>query len=157
MILVVLGTQDKQFPRLLKKIDEMIDSKIITDKVVVQAGNTKYSSDKMEIFDFIPMDKFRDLVDTADLLITHGGVGTILDGLRKGKKIIAVPRLACYGEHVNDHQVQIIFEFSQAGYIIGCKSVDDLDKAFSSLENFVPVAYSSSNEKMIEIIKNFIN
>lgn len=157
MILVVLGTQDKQFPRLLTKIEEMISSKKIKDKVVVQAGNTKFSSDKMEIFDFIPMDKFRDLVESADLIITHGGVGTILDGLRKGKKVIAVPRLACYGEHVNDHQVQIISEFSEAGYIIGCNSVDELDEAYLKVKEFKPIEYKSSNDKMLEIIKNFIN
>ena len=88
MILVVLGTQDKQFPRLLEKIDKLISSKKIKDKVVVQAGNTKYSSSKMEIFDFIPMDKFNDLVNDADVIITHGGVGTILSSLRKDKKVI---------------------------------------------------------------------
>ena len=157
MILVVLGTQDKQFPRLLTKIEEMISSKKIKDKVVVQAGNTKFSSDKMEIFDFIPMDKFRDLVESADLIITHGGVGTILDGLRKGTKVIAVPRLACYGEHVNDHQVQIISECSEAGYIIGCNSVDELDEAYLKVKEFKPIEYKSSNDKMLEIIKNFIN
>ena len=157
MILVVLGTQDKQFPRLLEKIDKLISSKKIKDKVVVQAGNTKYSSSKMEIFDFIPMDKFNDLVNDADVIITHGGVGTILSSLRKDKKVIAVPRLACYGEHVNDHQVQIISEFSSLGYILGCSGVDDLDECLDKLDDFVPVKYKSSNEKMLEIIKNFIN
>lgn len=157
MILVVLGTQDKQFPRLLQKIEELIDKKVIKDKVVVQAGNTKFESSKMEIFDFISMDKFKDLVETADLIITHGGVGTILDGLRKSKKVIAVPRLAKYGEHVNDHQVQIISEFSNLGYILGCESVDDLEGCITRLKSFKPVVYKSSNEKMLEIIKKFIN
>ena len=54
MILVTLGTQDKTFVRLLDEIDKLINKGIIKDKVIVQAGFTKYSSDNMEIFDLIP-------------------------------------------------------------------------------------------------------
>ena len=55
LILVVLGTQDKEFSRLLKAIDNEIEKGVITDKVVVQAGQTKYSSPNMEIFDLLLM------------------------------------------------------------------------------------------------------
>ena len=51
MILVILGTQDKEFPRLLKAIDQEIEKGTIQDEVVVQAGQTKYSSPHMKIFD----------------------------------------------------------------------------------------------------------
>ena len=54
MILVTLGTQDKEFTRLLKAIDREIEKGVITDKVVVQAGCTKYESKNMEMFDLIP-------------------------------------------------------------------------------------------------------
>ena len=47
MILVTLGTKDKTFVRLLEKINQLIDQGLIKDKVVVQAGFTKYSSDNM--------------------------------------------------------------------------------------------------------------
>ena len=57
MILVTLGTQDKEFTRLLKAIDREIKNGVITDKVVVQAGFTKYQSDDMKIFDLIPIDE----------------------------------------------------------------------------------------------------
>ena len=50
MIFVTLGTQDKGFERLLKAIDRAIDDGTIRDKVVVQAGFTKYKSKNMEIF-----------------------------------------------------------------------------------------------------------
>ena len=38
MILVVLGTQDKQFTRLLEAVDREIEKGVIKEKVVVQAG-----------------------------------------------------------------------------------------------------------------------
>ena len=51
MILVTLGTQDKSFVRLLKAIDREIKKGNIKEKVIVQAGYTKYNSKNMEIFD----------------------------------------------------------------------------------------------------------
>ena len=89
MILVTLGTQDKTFPRLLHAIQKQIDNGNIKDKVVVQAGSTKFESNDMEIFDLIDRDKFAQLISECDLLITHGGVGSIITGLKNNKKIIA--------------------------------------------------------------------
>ena len=88
MILVTLGTQDKTFVRLLDEIDKLINKGIIQDKVIVQAGFTKYSSDNMEIFDLIPQDEFNNLMSKADLVITHGGVGNIISALEKIKKLL---------------------------------------------------------------------
>ena len=87
MILVTLGTQDKSFKRLLDAIQKQIDNGNIKDKVVVQAGCTEYDSKDMEIFDLIDRDKFSELIKECDLLITHGGVGSILTGLKNNKKV----------------------------------------------------------------------
>ena len=57
MILVTLGTQDKSFVRLLKAIDREIKKGNIKEKVIVQAGYTKYNSKNMEIFDLTTPDE----------------------------------------------------------------------------------------------------
>ena len=63
MILVTLGTQDKKFHRLLETVQKLIDNKVITDRVVVQAGcSSDFISKEMEIFDLIPMDDFDKLI-----------------------------------------------------------------------------------------------
>ena len=157
MILVILGTQDKPFNRLLEAVDKACQKKIIKDKVIVQAGTTKYESKNMEIFDLIPINKFNSLVGKADLIITHGGVGSIIQGLKKGKKIIAVPRLKKYGEHTNDHQLQIIDEFTRQGYIIPCKDLNKLDEVLDKVKTFKTKKYKSNNTKMLNIITSFID
>ena len=156
MIFVILGSQDKKFPRLLKAIDSLINKKVIDDKVVVQAGTTEYKSNNMEIHDFLDMGLFSQYISDADLIITHGGVGSILDSLKKNKKVIAVPRLKKYEEHANDHQLQIIEDFSKKGCIIGCKEVKDLEQALKKVDSFVPQKYKSNNENFIELIDSFI-
>ena len=113
MILITLGTQDKEFTRLLDQVQKEIDKGNIKDKVIVQAGHTKYESKDMEIFDLIDREKFSELISSCDLLITHGGVGSIITGLQNDKKVIVAPRLSKYNEHMNDHQIQITENFSR--------------------------------------------
>ena len=157
MILVTLGTQDKSFVRLLKEVDRQIELGNIKDKVVVQAGFTKYSSPNMEIFDLIDRDKFTELIKECNLLITHGGVGSILTGLKNKKKVIAVPRLSKYDEHVNDHQIQIIERFSEMGHILSLFEDENLEDKLKEVKNFVPKEYVSNTKNLIGIIDKFIN
>ena len=157
MILVVLGTQDKQFDRLLKDVDKLIDDKVINDKVVVQAGQTKYESKNMEIFDLIPAPEFEELLDKADLVITHGGAGTILSAIKKGKRIIAAPRLSKYMEHHNDHQKQIIGEFKKQGYLLEYNDGDDLGKLIKESKKFKPKEFKSNTKNMIKNLNKYID
>lgn len=158
MIFVTLGTQDKPFKRLLDVIQKEIDKGNIKDKVVVQAGCTKYSSKDMEIFDLIPMEKFDELIKKCDLLITHGGVGSIISGLKNNKKVIAAARLAKYGEHVNDHQTQIIENFNNSGYIIGLdKELTNLEEALKKVKKFKPNKYKSNTDNMIKLVQKAID
>ena len=156
MILVTLGTQDKEFTRLLKVIDKEIENKNIKDKVIVQAGFTKYESNNMEIFDLIPGDELDKLVKECDILITHGGVGSILSGLKNNKKIIAAARLSKYGEHTNDHQIQIIKEFVDRGYILELDDFNKLGDIIKNINSFKPNKFKSNNKIFTKNIENYI-
>lgn len=157
MILVTLGTQDKDFSRLLKAVEKQIENGNIKDKVVAQIGTTKYKSSLMETFDLIPSDKFNELMSECDILITHGGVGSILAGLKENKKVIAAARLSKYKEHVNDHQLEIIDKFTKAGYILELKDFEKLDKVLKKCETFEPKKYKSNTENMVKLIENYID
>ncbi len=156
MILVTLGTNDKSFVRLIQEIERLVSTGTIQEEVIVQAGYTKYQSEHLKVFDLIPMDQFHDLLGSCSLLITHGGVGTITQALRSGKKVIAVPRLEKYGEHVNDHQLQIIENFAESGFIIPAYQVDQLESALEQIPDFEPKQYSSNTDKMLDLIRQCI-
>ena len=157
MILVTLGTQDKEFTRLLKKIDELIDNGTIKEEVIVQAGYTKYESKNMKIFDYVPSEKFNDYIEKASYVICHAGVGTIFDCMRHNKKIIAVTRLAKYKEHNNDHQTEIAKEFGRLNYIIPVYDADELEEGIKKIDGFVPEKYSSNNKNMVKLVKDYID
>lgn len=156
MILITLGTQDKSFQRLLEEVDRLINKGLIKDKVVVQAGSTKYKSTNMEIFDLIDPDTFNDLIKKSKFVITHAGVGTILSAILAGKKVIAVPRLKKYKEHVNDHQLEIIKAFSKDKYILGIEDVSHLEKAIKKIKTFKPAKYQETRDDLVNYIDNYI-
>ena len=156
MIFVTLGTQDKGFPRLLEAIDKQIKKGNIKEKVIVQAGLTEYESDNMEIFDLVPQKDFDKYVDEASLIITHGGAGSILTAVKKGKKVIAAARLSKYKEHNNDHQLQIVKEFSKKGYILELDNFDELDKVLKKVKTFKPKKYVSNTKNIEDLVIKYI-
>lgn len=157
MILVLLGTQNNSFHRLLQEVENNIKNGTINEEVIVQAGYTKYQSHKMRVIDLISKEQLEQFQDEANLIITHGGVGSIITSIKKGKKVIAVPRMHEYGEHVNDHQIDIVKNFNEQGYIIGIEKVEDLGQAIMKSKEFEPKEYKLNNQKMLEIIENFID
>lgn len=153
MILVTLGTQEQQFIRLL----DYIEQSKIKDKIVVQAGRTKYNSKKMEIFDFISYEKMSKLENQADLIITHGGTGSIIGPLKKGKKIIACARKKEYGEHSDDHQKELISIFKEEGYILELNEHIKLEDLLKEIMNFKPKKYKSNTKNFIDKLKKAID
>ena len=159
MIFVILGTQDKKFPRLLDALQKKIDEGKISKKeeIIVQAGSTKYESKNMKIIDYMSVRKFEECIDRADLIICHAGVGTILTALKKGKKIIAAARLKEYGEHVNDHQLQILENFSKKGYLVALEDFDKLDEAIKQAKELEPKPIKSNKQYFIKQLEKEIN
>ena len=157
MILVTLGTQDKSLVRLLEAIEKEIDNGNIKDNVIVQAGYTKFESKNMVIYDLIPYEKFDKLVKECDLLITHGGVASILNGIKNGKKVIAAARLKKYGEHTNDHQLQIVNDFEKKGYLLKLSDFSKLDEVIKKAKDFKPKKYISNTANFIKHIEEYID
>ena len=156
MIFVTVGSQKFQFNRLLEKVDELIDKGKITDKVFAQIGVSDYKPKNYKYIDFMSQNEFDKKIEEADLIITHAGTGVIVNSVKKGKKVIGVPRLSKYGEHVDDHQIQLIDEFSKLNFIESCNDVDSLDKAIENFKVKKYDKYVSNTEKIIKNIEKFI-
>lgn len=158
MIFVILGTQDKRFTRLLEAIQTKIDEGKIDSKeeIIVQAGSTRFVSEEMKIVDYMSVRKFEELIDKADVIICHAGVGTILTALKKNKKIIAAARLKQYGEHVNDHQLQILENFTQEGYILALEDFDKIDILIKQARNFTPAKFKSNKKYFLSQLEQEI-
>lgn len=152
MILVTLGTQKEPFTRLL----DYIEKSQIKDKIIVQAGHTKYNSKKMQLFDFVSYEEMQKYLKKADVVITHSGTGSVLMPLKLGKKVIVCARLQKYGEHIDDHQKQLTEVFRDEGYVLELNEDNSLDELMKSLPSFKPKKYKSNTANFISKLKDEI-
>ena len=151
----MVGTQDKPFTRLLDAVNDY--AKKSKDKIIVQRGLTPYESKYMDVHDFFSPEETDKLIKEADIIICHGGVGTITTALKYHKPVIAAARLKEYGEHTNDHQKQIIEKFTDNGYILELKDFSQLDKLIKEAKTFKPKEFKSNNKIFVDKLKNKID
>lgn len=156
MIFITLGSQKFQFNRILKKIDELIEKGIIKEEVFAQIGYSNYQPINYKYEDFLDREKFSKLMKSSTLVITHGGTGAIITAVKAGKKVVAVPRLSQYGEHVDDHQLQLLKQFDGMGIILPCYDIEELDKKIIEIERIKLNPYISNTQVILDDIEKYI-
>lgn len=127
MILVTVGTDNHDFSRLLRKMDEIAKK----EKVVMQTGHSLYQPRYAKWFSFETNEVIEDLYRKASIIITHGGAGSIISSLVNGKIPIVVPRQKKWGEHINDHQRDLAQFLSKKGKVVLVDDVEDIGKSIS--------------------------
>ena len=156
-IFVTVGSQKFQFNRLLKAVDDLCEKNVIDkDNVFAQIGYSDYCPKHYKYKDFFDKKEFDNYIDEAEIVISHGGTGSIIEALKKGKKIIAVPRLVRYKEHVDDHQTQLLKRFEELNYIYVCNDANDLKQALDIVRITEYKQYLSNTPIIIEDIRNYI-
>lgn len=136
MIYITLGTQPCDFSRCLKMVEKLKEEFNIEDEIIAQVGHTKYQPVGIKCVDFVSEELYQRYMKTADVIISHAGTGALFGSIKCGKKVIAVARLAKYGEMVNDHQLDIIRKLSEGGYILD--GTNSIVEAWKKLDSFIP-------------------
>lgn len=122
MILTIVGTHEQQFNRLVAAVDALQ-----TDEPrVTQYGHSTTIPQHGTARDFIPFDEVERLIGEARIVIAHAGTGTVMHALSLGKVPVVVPRLAQFGEHVDDHQLELVESLNELGLIVACTPNDNL-------------------------------
>ena len=156
MIFITLGSQKFQFNRLLKAVDDLVERNIITEPVFAQIGYSDYLPQNYEYKKFLDRNEFAAYEGKADIIITHAGTGAIVGAVKQDKKVIAVPRLSKYGEHVDDHQLQIVAQFKKMNLIASCEDLSKLDEVLEYVRTANFEHYQSNTHRIVENIDSFI-
>lgn len=153
MIFVILGTHELEFKRLLKYLEDMD----IKEEVIIQSGNTNFTSNKYKVIPFLDQNDFNKYIKESTLVITHGGVGSILTALRHKKKVITMPRLSKYNEHNDDHQLEICNKLSKEGYTMNCTDYDSLKEFIENYKKIELRPYIFDNSRLINFLTETID
>ncbi|HEX8628907.1 MAG TPA: glycosyltransferase [Catenuloplanes sp.] len=132
-VVVTLGTQRRyQFPRLLRRLVEILPPSV---EVLWQAGATRIENMPAQARHEVPSHEMGRAMREADVVISHAGAGSALSAMRAERRPICVPRRARYGEHVDDHQVQMAQELDSRNLVFAREAdlitLDDLELAAS--------------------------
>ena len=125
MIVVSVGTHEQHFDRLLRVVKELGG----TEELLVQYGPSSLPHGRGEWVDYLSFDELAEQVARARVFVCHAGVGSIVLARRHGLRPIVVPRKHAFGEHVDDHQLELSRRLAQAGIVTLVEDEKDLAAA----------------------------
>lgn len=153
--IITVGNARQSFRRLLDAVAAHLS--LLPPPVVVQHGHTPFSAAHCRAVDFMSMQEYADHISRARIVIMHAGAGSLIHALEAGKRPIVMPRRKKFGEHVNDHQVELAQALAAEGRVLLIESDRDLVVALQAAlgdEPSSPVQREESGGRMVELLRN---
>jgi UDP-N-acetylglucosamine transferase subunit ALG13 len=146
MIFVTVGTTD--FDDLVRVMDELAPT--LGEEVIAQIGRGAYTPVHMEHFRFAPtLDSY---YSRARLVVAHGGLGTAIEVLQRGIRLIGVSNPDRYDRHQED----LLGTLERRGHMIWCRSLQELPQALrdAAERSFAP--YEAPLCRIAEVIREYL-
>lgn len=121
MILVTVGMTPHPFDRLVRATEQM--AALTEEPVVIQKGSSKVTEHFAKHIDFANPAEMENLLSSARVVVTHAAAGSVLTAMAFQKPLVVVPRLAQYGEHLDDHQWELAEALAEAGSVVIAEKV----------------------------------
>jgi UDP-N-acetylglucosamine transferase subunit ALG13 len=121
VIFVTVGTHHQPFERMLDGLDQLDGAEL-----VVQYGPGVPPPGVARAEAFMPFEAMVECFRTAEKVVTHAGVGSILCARREGHTPLVVPRRHDLGEHVDEHQAELTRALEARGSVIAVWDVAQL-------------------------------
>lgn len=157
MMFVTVGAQ-LPFDRLIQTVDAWAEANQFTD-IFAQIGKSDYTPRWLQTAAFLSPAEFQDKFQSAELVIGHAGMGTIISAMEYKKPLLIMPRDASLGEHRNAHQMSTARRFPSGRgiYVVYNEKelIKQLDVLVQDKNKKIPVAGTVSPE-LISVIRNFI-
>jgi UDP-N-acetylglucosamine--N-acetylmuramyl-(pentapeptide) pyrophosphoryl-undecaprenol N-acetylglucosamine transferase len=115
---VALGTHVQAFDRLLETVDEAVGNGLLPSPATGQAGVSAYAAENIALQPFMPPQEIAEAIGRARYVVCHAGCGIVATALREGKRPLVMPRLRKHGEHVDDHQLQIVQKLAEMDLVV---------------------------------------
>lgn len=157
MIFVSVGANPHPFDRLVKKIDEMVGNGKIKEEVVLQIGTTSYKPKYIKkVKKFWDVKEHEEILRKCSLIISHGGLGNIIDAHRHRKPIIIVPRQRKFNEHIDDHQSEIARYLGKKKVCYVVYDLKDLEKKIKKAKKGGIMWRKRVKPKMLNTIRKYV-
>ncbi|HVV30927.1 MAG TPA: glycosyltransferase [Mycobacteriales bacterium] len=125
-VLALLGTMPFAFDRLVRELTLALPAEA---EVCWQLGSTVLpaGAPRVQAAPRFALPQMRERLCWADTVVTHAGVGSIMDAWDAGHRPVVLPRRHADGEHVDDHQVAMAAQLIERGLVAGWPSPEAPD------------------------------
>lgn len=155
-ILVSVGTQFP-FDRLVASIDAWVEQHPqLADQVLVQVGPGGRMPVHARGAEFLDPADYKQAAESAEVLVAHAGIGSILTAIELGLPVIIFPRSFELGEHRNDHQSSTAREFSHRRGVYVATNDEELYTLLAQRESLDKPANAHLDEDLANRIDRFI-
>jgi UDP-N-acetylglucosamine transferase subunit ALG13 len=161
MIFVTLGSAVKgiEFTRLIRKMDEIAGK--LDEEVIMQIGTVPYEPQNAKYFRYAAYQENLSYFQRASLVVGHGGTGTILNALKFQIPIVVVPRRHSYGEHVDDHQVELAQRLVGNELIKVVYDIEELESVVREMldrgERVDKIKRYAERDALVKTIRDFVD
>ena len=150
MIFVTIGGF-RAFDRLVCQMDRIAGE--VEDRVIMQIGSTEYQPANCEWKVFMSRTEMEEACADARLIVAHAGAGSIMMALEHNKPLVLVPRLKAFGEHIDDHQLEIAREMERRGVTV----VYDIGNLEAAIRNAGPASPApATGSTLIERLREYL-
>ena len=151
MIFLTVGTHPRPFDRLTKGIDNALEEGSLQPPVFGQIGCGNYMPRHYKWTRFLEFSDFGQYVRKCSLMICHGGAGSIITGLTLKKKMLVMPRLKRFGEHLDDHQLDLVYKLHSQRKIVIMLDLDELPDSLAIVRS-LSGDVESSRGKLVQFL-----
>ncbi len=119
-LFVTVGTDHHKFDRLIDYVDDYVRARReegIPIRAVCQTGTSRNAADGDSEPYFTPAEMAK-YMESATVVVCHGGPATITDAMKCGRVPIVVPRDPGRGEHIDSHQQRFAKFMSDRGNVV---------------------------------------
>jgi len=139
------------FDRLVEMVAKLKEDGDIYEDVVFQTGIGGLTPPGLQSFETLPYDQVKSYLREADIVVCHGGTGSVITALREGCRTIVIPRRLEKGEHYDNHQREITNAFAARGLITPANSTEELALALKTARSLEPVCATTDPVGLVSL------
>lgn len=151
LLFVTVGTV-MPFDRLTEMVAELKREGIIKERVVMQIGIGGVSPPGIETSETLTFDAMQAILKEADIVVCHGGTGSIITALRQGCRVVVAPRLFRLREHYDDHQEEIASALEARGLLKVANTKAELAAALADVARTEPRSATSDPAELVTFL-----
>lgn len=145
------------FPRLVDWVETAKNEGLLPGQVIAQVGEGGRHFGGVKCHDTLPFGEVKDILQRADIVICHGGTGSIITALKAGCHVIAIPRLFAAGEHYDDHQLEVTNALEQRGLLQVATTIEEFRQALRNCAEREPIVATSDPSALRGWLSEWLN